>query len=87
MGPFFSRTRATKFNMELLESYLAEGDLEGLEDIFWYAFEDRLPATQTTREKGPLIVRSPGRVPILPIKETVQEPKPKKGFKKVKKDC
>ena len=87
MGPFFSRTRATTFNMELLESYLAEGDLEGLEDIFWYAFEDRLPATQTTREKGPLIVRSPGRVPILPIKETVQEPKPKKGFKKVKKDC
>ena len=87
MGPFFSRTSLTRHNMELLESYLAEGDLEGLEDIFWYAFEDRLPATQTTREKGSLIVRSPGRVPILPIKETVQEPKPKKGFKKVKKDC
>ena len=86
MGPFFSRTRATKFNMELLESYLADGDLKGLEH-FRHAFEDRLPATQTTREKGPLIVRSPGRVPILPIKETVQEPKPKKGFKKVKKDC
>ena len=61
--------------------------LEGLEHTLWYAFEDGLPATQTTREKGPLIVRSPGRVPILPIKETVQEPKPKKGFKKVKKDC
>ena len=87
MGPFFSRTSLTRHNMELLESYLAEGDLEGLGDILWYAFEDRLPATQTTREKGPLIVRSPGRVPILPIKETVQEPKPKKGFKKVKKDC
>ena len=87
MGPFFSRTSLTRHNMELLESYLAEGDLEGLEHTLWYAFEDGLAATQTTWEKGPLIVRSPARVPILPIKETVQEPKPKMGFKKVKKDC
>ena len=72
--------------MELLESYLAEGDLEGLEH-FRHAFEDRLPATQTTWQNGPLFVRSPGRVPILPTKETVQEPKPKMGFKKVKKGC
>ena len=86
MGPFFDRARLTRHSLELLERCLADGDLKGLEH-FRHAFEDRLPATQTTREKGPLIVRSPGRVPILPIKETVQEPKPKKGFKKVKKDC
>ena len=70
-----------------MESYLAEGDLEGLEDTLWYAFEDRLPATQTTWQNGPLFVRSPGRVPILPTKEPVQQPAPKKGFKKNKKDC
>ena len=86
MGPFFDRTRLTGHNLELLERYLADGDLKGLEH-FRHAFEDRLPATQTTWQNGPLFVRSPGRVPILPTKETVQEPKPKMGFKKVKKGC
>ena len=86
MGPFFLRTRTTRHSLELLENYLADGDLEGLGN-FRHAFVDRLPATQTTWQNGPLFVRSPGRVPILPTNEPVQQPAPKKGFKKTKKDC
>ena len=86
MGPFFLRTRLTRHNLELLETYLADGDLEGLGN-FRHAFVDRLPATQTTWQNGPLFVRSPGRIPILPTKEPVQQPAPKKGFKKTQKDC
>ena len=85
MGHFIDRTRLTRHSFEFLEKCLADGDLKSLEP-FRHAFVDRLPATQTTWQNGPLFVRSPGRAPILPTKATIQEPKPKMGFKKVKKD-
>ena len=86
MGHFFDRMSLTRNNLQVLEDCLADGDLKSLE---WcrFAFVERLPATQTTWENGPLFVRSPGRAPIMPTKATMQEPKPKMGFKKVKKGC
>ena len=85
MGHLFDRMRLTRRNLQVLEDSLATGNLKSLEWVR-FAFVERLPATQTTWENGPLFVRSPGRAPIMPTKATMQEPKPKMGFKKVKKD-
>ena len=85
MGHFYDKMGLTRRNLQILEDSLAGGNLKSLEWVR-FAFVERLPATQTTWENGPLFVRSPGRAPIMPTKATMQEPKPKMGFKKVKKD-
>ena len=78
MGPHYKTCLLTSHNLQLLETLLHEGRST---DCFSACFADGLSATVAT-SLGPLCVRSPGRVPVLPMKE----PEPVKGvMKQVKK--
>ena len=66
--------RLTRHNLELLETLLQEGKSV---DCFRACFTDGPSATVAT-SLGPLCVRSPGRAPVLPMKE----PEPVKGVMK-----
>ena len=72
LGPRYYTCRPTSCNLQLLETLLDEGKSV---DCFGLCFADRLSATVTT-SLGPLCVRSPGRVPILPMNDPEPEPNP-----------
>ena len=69
LGPHYYTTRLTRDNLELLETLRKEGkSLSGFRPCVIEA-----AVVTASWQHGPLYVRSPARVPVLPTKELVKD--------------